>query len=89
MDLSEHLRTQLSIDNSAARTQPANHVTVEHVAEALRALHRTVICRPECVDQIRLAVETEGLASSVNVVASDFVPEGEAWISRSILPRRF
>jgi aspartate aminotransferase-like enzyme len=55
------------------------------IDEEQRREHRTVFCRPECADRIRAGLDAAGLTPWVDVVASELVDEGRAYISHTPL----
>lgn len=66
--------------------------SLEDMAALLRAIdaeqrreHRTLFCRPELADEARAAIAAAGLSRCVDVVASSWVDEGQAYLARTPL----
>lgn len=60
----------------------APHVTVQTIKDALDSVKRLIVTHEGCAEQLREAVEAEGLSGIVEVVGTEYLPERTAYIVR-------
>lgn len=59
-----------------------NYTRVQTIMEALDSVKRLIVTHEGCAEQLREAVEAEGLSGVVEVVGTKYLPERTAYIVR-------